>query len=522
MRGLVELSNIILEKYKDKPYLFRQKAEMLMKVCLTFSFLFVILAILTLIFGLATKPIAAVIIYAGAILIFLSVLLILKSGRYHIAANSMIIFLSLIVPAFAIPQAGNFGLMVGIIHFSPTILVLGSLFGTITILTISTGILISGWVTFFILSTPLFDQAVKVYAIRAIAFPLMTIFTVYIISVIIVKIFNNALLVAEKESLENINKKNEISDILTSVELSVKTMNELASSLSTTAEVLSENSQSQAGSVEEIVSSIEEVTAGEESVLDSVSFQHDRTLVVIDNISKLHEITNDLSTEMSSARNVKEQIDGSIDNVQKKIDETLKLTKDAAVSSKELLDAISIITDISDRINLLSLNASIEAARAGDSGRGFAVVADEIGKLAEQTGSNVKSIGSIVYVTENNMNNSYTSLSEAVLNMKHIFEGLSAFSQSVNRAGELAKEDLRINNMLQDDVKNFIDHSISIKTAMEEQKNALIEISKSVNYINDVEQSTALSSMNLMKSIETLNKNSNELKLKIDLKDNVN
>ena len=91
-----------------------------------------------------------------------------------------------------------------------------------------------------------------------------------------------------------------------------------------------------------------------------------------------------------------EDIVSEIKTVASSIEELQKTMKTLDESSKEIGDVISLISDIADQTNLLSLNAAIEAARAGEQGRGFAVVADEVKKLAERTSKSTSDTKQII------------------------------------------------------------------------------------------------------------------------------
>ncbi len=85
-----------------------------------------------------------------------------------------------------------------------------------------------------------------------------------------------------------------------------------------------------------------------------------------------------------------------MERIQSQIQETSNYMRRLSDSSQEIGEIVSLIDGIADQTNILSLNAAIQAAMAGEAGRGFAVVADEVQRLSEKVSYATKEIGSLV------------------------------------------------------------------------------------------------------------------------------
>jgi methyl-accepting chemotaxis protein len=122
------------------------------------------------------------------------------------------------------------------------------------------------------------------------------------------------------------------------------------------------------------------------------------------------------------------------------IERSLKATQKLSASTKEAGAAVKEILDIADRVNLISLNASIQAAHAGQAGKGFAVVAGEVRNLAERTGSGARGMeAQLVEVADRARENS-NAMEDMRSSLNSILEGIGSIQSSAEETASALQQ----------------------------------------------------------------------------------
>ena len=160
-------------------------------------------------------------------------------------------------------------------------------------------------------------------------------------------------------------------------------------------------------------------------------------------------------------------------------------------SADKISGASNLISSVAEQTNLLSLNASIEAARAGDAGRGFAVVAEEIRQLSDESASSVDTINTLLAELQQNTNdaieksnlvkNLVDKQSESVRDTRGSFDHIV---DSVRKVEEAIGEIHSINGELDMGIRNITELVESLSAASEENAATAEELSATSEVVN--------------------------------------
>ena len=203
-----------------------------------------------------------------------------------------------------------------------------------------------------------------------------------------------------------------LNDLLSQVRASVTQISAGSSQVSQAGQALSQGAAEQASSLEEVTSSLNEI--------NSQSSQNAESAAEANALAKTaSEAADNGNEKMRGLLSAMERINASSDEIQK---------------------VVKVIDDIAFQINLLALNANVEAARAGKYGKGFAVVADEVRNLAVRSAGAVKETTGMVEETNKNVSDGIESAKQSAEQLEQILEGSTKVAEFLGEIALASKE----------------------------------------------------------------------------------
>lgn len=271
----------------------------------------------------------------------------------------------------------------------------------------------------------------------------------------------------------------QLRNIIKNVQITTSKVSKAASEIKATAEHLAEGSESQASQIIDTSSAVEEMATSIQQVSESAVLSA--------------TVSEQARTNAKQGAEVVQKTISGMNNIRQQVQETSKRIKRLGESSQEIGQIIQLISDIADRTSILALNASIQAAMAGDAGRGFAVVAAEVERLAERSAQATKRIETLIKSVQ-------SETKEAISSMESTTREVVLGSELANEAGKSLSEIEVVSNRLAELIQ-------SISMASKQQARGSESINNSMNTISDITQQTASGTKqaaSAMKDLSTL------------------
>ncbi|HSG30021.1 MAG TPA: methyl-accepting chemotaxis protein [Thermodesulfobacteriota bacterium] len=275
----------------------------------------------------------------------------------------------------------------------------------------------------------------------------------------------------------------ELRRIITEVQSASTRVNEASSDIRLSMDRLSQGSEEQSGQIIDTTAAIDEMAISIRQVSENASMSATVAQQALSNAKQGAEVVENTITGMN--------------NIRDQVQETSKRIKRLGESSQEIGEITQLIGEIADRTSILALNASIQAAMAGEAGRGFAVVAEEVERLADRATDSTKRIETLIKTIQAESNDAISAMEDMT---NEVVAGSERAADAGKALGEIESVSVKLADLIQ-----------SISMAAQQQARGSETIANAMSDISMVTQQSTLSTREAFTTSAGLTELSEEL-----------
>lgn len=270
-------------------------------------------------------------------------------------------------------------------------------------------------------------------------------------------------------------------------------MDYLAGAIEITSSSISEMSQSMKeitqnigklqNTTERTAVSLHEVNASVQTVKENAQKSYSLSGKTSQDAQKGMEAVHETITGIKEIKNGFLELKGTISRLSQK--------------SESIGKIVMVIAEVAEQTNLLSLNATIIAAQAGEHGKGFAVVADEIKELAERTATSTREIATLIKEVQDETSNAVKAM---LIGSEKVEKGVILS----NQAGEVLKVILESSDLSTEMVSEIVKATREQAVGIQETDKAMLLVMEMIEQINRAIQDQEKTSLNITKAVEKM------------------